>query len=72
MSENTSTATFDVALRPNEAGNFLGVPEKTLANWRNRGKGPAFSRLSHNLVVYRLSDLEAFLASHRIEFGGRS
>ena len=46
--------------KPNEVSERLGLPEKTLADWRSRGIGPAYVRLGRH-VRYRDSDLERFL-----------
>lgn len=52
-------------LSPVEAGAFLGMSPKTLANWRVRGFGPTFVKLGGRggKVRYRRTDLEDFLDS---------
>jgi hypothetical protein len=45
---------------------FLGVAKQTMANWRSQRRGPVYHKLSRR-VVYRLSDLEDFIQSCRIE-----
>jgi excisionase family DNA binding protein len=47
-------------LTPAEASALLGVPEKTLANWRTERTGPLALRIGVH-VRYRLSDLEAWI-----------
>ncbi|WP_440711938.1 helix-turn-helix domain-containing protein [Gordonia sp. FQ] len=59
---NTATAVPRLALTAAEAAQAIGVAPKTLRNWRNRGQGPKFRRVSPTLVLYRVEDLEAFLA----------
>lgn len=58
----SATAVPRLALTANEAAASIGVAPKTLRNWRNRGTGPKFRRISPTLVLYRVTDLEAFLA----------
>jgi excisionase family DNA binding protein len=45
---------------------LLGVPEKTLAQWRYHGKGPAFVRVGKH-VRYRVEDVEAFIAANTVQ-----
>lgn len=45
---------------------YLGnLSPRTLRNWRNRGVGPVYLRIGGR-VVYRVSDLDAWLASHAV------
>jgi Helix-turn-helix domain len=43
-----------------EAAKYLGKTQKTLANWRVLGIGPAYSRAA-NRVYYKLADLDRFM-----------
>lgn len=47
---------------------YLGVAPKTLSNWRALGEGPRYVRLgkSHARIVYRVSDLDQYLADRVI------
>lgn len=47
-------------LRSREAARMIGISPRTLAKWRQRGVGPQCVRLGYNLVVYRLSDIDAW------------
>lgn len=47
-------------LRSREAARMIGVSPRTLAKWRQKGIGPQCVRLGYNLVVYRLSDIDAW------------
>ena len=47
-------------LKSREAARMIGVSPRTLAKWRQRGVGPQCVRLGYNLVVYRLSDIDAW------------
>ena len=35
---------------------FMGITDRTLQKWRQRGTGPRFVRLSHRCVKYRRID----------------
>ncbi|PRY00700.1 helix-turn-helix transcriptional regulator [Allonocardiopsis opalescens] len=52
---------------PPEVARHLGIPEKTLAQWRYLGKGPKWSKVGRH-VRYRWSDVERWLDS---QSGGR-
>jgi hypothetical protein len=43
------------------AAAFIGVDRHTLARWARRGEGPPFYRVGQ-LCLYRLADLDAFIA----------
>jgi hypothetical protein len=49
-----------------KAAEFLGVTKFCLRSWRNRKINVPYCRVGR-LVRYRVSDLTAFLAAHRIE-----
>src|SRR3954454_23937810 len=53
-------------LRTPEAAAYLGIGESTLEKWRCSGMGPVFERAGTRIVVYRVSDLDAFLAARRV------
>ena len=44
---------------------LLGGREK-LAQWRHKGRGPAFYRLGRK-IIYRGADLNAWMAQNRVE-----
>jgi len=52
----------DIYLRATEAADYLKVAKSTLAKWRIRGDGPAYAKLGRKIVLYRLADLDAWLA----------
>lgn len=54
----------DRMLRSREAARMIGISPRTLAKWRQRGIGPQCVRLGYNLVVYRLSDIDAWIREH--------
>ncbi len=58
------TAARDEFFGNPEAAAYLGVSPITLAKWRVYGAGPAFYKLNRK-VVYRRSDLDAWLLSKR-------
>lgn len=53
--------TQDELLRPAEAARLLNVTPRCLQDWRLKGAGPRFIRMSPKLVQYRRSDLEKFI-----------
>jgi len=46
----------------------LGVPEKTLAEWRSQGKGPEYHKIGR-YVRYDWADVRAWLAQRRTAVG---
>ncbi|TDT33411.1 helix-turn-helix transcriptional regulator [Naumannella halotolerans] len=58
------------ALDTDEAGRYIGVAPKTLANWRGRGQGPRYVRAGAR-VVYRVADLDAWLVENLVGGGPR-
>ncbi|MEU8327122.1 helix-turn-helix domain-containing protein [Micromonospora sp. NPDC048839] len=46
--------------RPGEVAEFLGVPEKTLTQWRYLRKGPRWAPVGRH-VRYRWEDVEKWL-----------
>ncbi len=52
----------DALLTAAEAAQFLRLSEKTLANWRSSGRGPAYIKTGGR-IGYLLGDLKHFLAS---------
>jgi predicted DNA-binding transcriptional regulator AlpA len=55
----------DPLLTEAEAARYIGYKPRTLAGWRYRGGGPVYVATSKTSVRYRLSDLEAWIASRR-------
>lgn len=56
----TPPATTPQNLTTTEAAAYLNIKPATLEQWRWRGEGPRFVKLSRS-VRYRLADLESFL-----------
>ena len=61
MATNSATKTYDETdwrsdrsgfLTPTSVAMILGVKTTTLSEWRSRGVGPAFTRLSQSAVRY--------------------
>ena len=52
-------------VRVNEAASYLGLSPSTLAKMRLRGDGPAYSKSGPRVVVYAVTDLDAYLAARR-------
>lgn len=53
-------------LAADQAGTYLHVHPRTLANWRVLGKGPRYVRAGSR-ALYRQSDLDAWLDAHTFE-----
>ncbi|SDE64751.1 helix-turn-helix domain-containing protein [Rhodospira trueperi] len=51
---------LDSLINENEAAAFLGYSVRALQNWRVRGGGPAFVKVSSRSVRYRRRDLIAW------------
>ncbi len=48
-----------------EAAEFLGFTRRAMQNWRFRGGGPPFIKLSERSVRYRVKDLIAWIDSRK-------
>lgn len=66
MKKNDNSENSEL-LAPRAAAQFLGITPRTLKDWRLKGTGPRFHRLSDRTVRYRRSDLEAFITDARVE-----
>lgn len=53
-------AFFDRLINEFEAADFLGYTVRALRNWRVRGGGPCFVRVSGRSIRYRRRDLVAW------------
>ena len=51
---------LDALLPEDEAAEFLGYSKRALQNWRHRGDGPPYIRISERAVRYRRRDLIAW------------
>ncbi|WP_083300942.1 helix-turn-helix domain-containing protein [Jeongeupia sp. USM3] len=60
-----------VEVPPAHAAPLLRVTETTLATWRCRGGGPAYIKRGGR-VLYRLADLQAFMATRSNQPGGQA
>lgn len=58
-----------LAVTPAQAAPMLGVQQSTLDLWRKQHKGPRYLRLGgkRSRVLYKVSDLEAWLDSHLVD-----
>ncbi|MBP6010739.1 MAG: helix-turn-helix domain-containing protein [Alphaproteobacteria bacterium] len=53
------------AVRAPDAAKYIGLSASTLAKLRMHGTGPTYAKLGPRVVVYRIADLDAWLASNR-------
>jgi hypothetical protein len=49
-----------------QAAAYLGLAPQTLRNMRFYGRGPAYCKMGRR-IVYRMADLEKYLAERRID-----
>lgn len=49
-----------------EAAGYLGLSARTLENWRLKGGGPAFVRMSQRCVRYRREALDLWLNAREV------
>jgi predicted DNA-binding transcriptional regulator AlpA len=57
----TITPSSSQNLRVDAAASYLGISVSALAKMRMRGDGPPFVKLGRRVVIYRMSDLAAWL-----------
>ena len=58
----------DPLLEPGQVAHLLGVTQKTLQDWRTKGRGPAYVKLgTRGVVRYHIADVSEWLATHRHE-----
>lgn len=64
---------LDRLIPERDAADFLGYTMRALQNWRTRGGGPAFIKVSSRSIRYRRRDLmvwiESKLAKHSTSIG---
>ena len=51
-------------LTPAETAALLRVNTRRLERWRANGEGPSFVKMTAKAILYRRSDIEAFIAAH--------
>ncbi len=47
------------------AARYLSVSPRTLRNWRTRGGGPEFVKVSKRCIRYRIRDLDEWIGRRR-------
>lgn len=57
----------DPLMTERETAEMLRIKPRTLADWRARGVGPKFVRLTGRGVLYRVSSVSEFLDSREVE-----
>ena len=62
MDSQSRAATSSPLLTAANVAAITGLSTETLAQWRSQRKGVPFLKLSRNVVRYRESDLDAWLA----------
>jgi hypothetical protein len=61
--EPQSLAGADCLMDPRTTAMFLGLSVLSLADWRTKGVGITYIKVGRS-VRYRMSDVQAYLASH--------
>ncbi|PNL17284.1 AlpA family transcriptional regulator [Micrococcus sp. FDAARGOS_333] len=56
---------FAQLVAPADLAQALGVTERTLSSWRERGTGPAYVRTGERIVRYLPEDVDAWLRAQR-------
>jgi hypothetical protein len=52
------------------AARLVGVKPETMKAWRRVGRGPIYTKL-YSRCVYKIGDIEAFLAARVVDPAGR-
>ena len=65
---NSTTNEPERLERPSELAARIGKPERTLAQWRYLGTGPAYIKIGKH-VRYRRSDVDAWLERQTVQTG---
>lgn len=58
-----SKSILPVAQTPQQVSANYGISTGTLANWRTQKRGPKYFKVGSGKILYRTSDVEAFLFS---------
>lgn len=58
---------MDRLINETEAADFLGYTIRALQNWRVRGQGPRFIKVSARSIRYRRRDLIRWIEEHCFE-----
>lgn len=53
-------------IRPSAAAKRYGVSASTLAQWRGRGEGPRFVKMSPTVVVYDVDEFDRWMAERSV------
>lgn len=64
--EATSSPAVSAFLTQGEAAHYLRVSPRTLEDWRLKGGGPAFVKMSRRCVRYRRESLDAFAVAREV------
>lgn len=61
----------EVFYRPDMAARYTGYSRQTMAQWRYLGKGPKYLRPTPRTIIYRKSDLDAWLSASLVDPTGK-
>jgi hypothetical protein len=65
VSPAVASGEWDRLMHEREAAALLGYSPRALQNWRLRGGGPVFVKVSERSIRYQHSDLMAWIAGRR-------
>lgn len=57
--------TAPAIMSPKDAARYLNLSPETLKRWREKRKGPPFTKVGARLIGYEPSDLDAFLTANK-------
>ena len=57
----------DLLLTTSKAAARIGMTKQALSYWRKRGVGPRYIKAGMSRVLYRVSDLDAYIASRTVD-----
>lgn len=60
------TVDVDRLINEREAAAYLGYSVRALQNWRVRGGGPRFVKVSRRSIRYRLRELNDWIEDHTV------
>jgi predicted DNA-binding transcriptional regulator AlpA len=49
-----------------ELSKYASIPLPTLRNWRFRGQGPPYKKLSRRMIRYSLKEVQKWMENHTV------
>lgn len=57
----------DLLLTTSKAAARIGMTKQALSYWRKKGTGPRYIKVGMSRILYRASDLDAYIASRTVD-----